>query len=284
MQTIEDTQQLRTLLNVWKRQGESIAFVPTMGNLHAGHMQLVNTARQRAQRVVVSIFVNPTQFGVGEDFENYPRTEQQDADQLVTAEVDVLFLPSVAMMYPGRAQVSLQIAELGDDYCGRVRPGHFSGVATVVCKLFNIVQPDLAFFGEKDFQQLAIIRKMVQDLNVPLEIFGVPTVRENDGLAMSSRNAYLTQPQRQLAPQLYQNLLELRDKIRAGARDYKVLTERTFQQLVQAGFAPDYVEIARADDLQPATSSDTQLVILIAAKLGSTRLIDNLSVNLNTPI
>lgn len=276
MQTVTRINELRERLAQWRRQGLCIAFVPTMGNLHAGHIALVDAARRQADKVVVSVFVNPTQFGVGEDYETYPRTEQQDAEKLQAAQVDLLFLPSVAEMYPQAGLVGVAVTGLSDRYCGASRPGHFDGVATVVCKLFNIVQPDLAFFGDKDFQQLAIIRRMVADLNLPVQIHGVPIVRESDGLAMSSRNAYLTPEQRLIAPRLYQLLCRIRDAILAGQADFRALIDETTSQLRQAGFEPDYLAISRVSDLQEADESDRELVILAAAKLGRTRLIDNI--------
>ncbi len=185
-------QELRAVVNRWKRQGVSIALVPTMGNLHAGHMRLVDSARQQADKVVVSIFVNPIQFGEGEDYSSYPRTEENDLVKLQAATVDLVFLPEVSEMYPHKSQVSLAVHGVADLYCGQSRPGHFNGVATVVCKLFNLVRPDKAYFGEKDYQQLIVIRRMIKDLNFPIIIMGVPIVREADGLAMSSRNAYLS--------------------------------------------------------------------------------------------
>ncbi len=282
MQTITDIIQLRSLIAGWRAADHPIAFVPTMGNLHDGHMKLVRTAKHRALKVVVSIFVNPTQFGPHEDFDNYPRTEQQDAQKLVTADVDVLFLPSIDIMYPQRNLISIGINQLNQDYCGKSRPGHFEGMATIVCKLFNIVQPDMAFFGEKDFQQLAIIRQMVSDLNFPLLIYGVPTQREDDGLAMSSRNSYLTPQQRAVAPKLYQTLLTIKHHIVKGEPDFDQLTNQASAELNQAGFFTEYLNIANSDTLQPASPGDNTLIILAAAKLGNTRLIDNLTIHLNS--
>lgn len=276
MQTITRISELRNQLRQWRQQGQSIAFAPTMGNLHEGHMALVRAARQRGDKVVVSIFVNPTQFGEGEDFEAYPRTELQDAEKLQAQHVDLLFLPAVEEMYPQPGLVSVIVKELSERYCGASRPGHFDGVATVVCKLFNMVQPDMAFFGEKDFQQLAVIRQLVADLNMPVEIVGVPIIRESDGLAMSSRNGYLTPEQRMVAPRLYQALYRLRDEILTGKGNFRALIAETISQLHQAGFEPDYVAVSRAGDLQEAGAEDRELVILAAAKLGGTRLIDNI--------
>jgi pantoate--beta-alanine ligase len=246
-----------------------------MGNLHAGHCQLVTAAKQRADKVVVSIFVNPTQFGVGEDFDSYPRTEAQDTEKLQAIDTDVLFLPSVAEMYSPNAKTVVSVAGLSELYCGASRVGHFDGVATVVCKLFNMVQPDVALFGLKDFQQLAVIRTMVNDLNMPVDIIGIDTVREADGLAMSSRNGYLTPEQRQTAPLLYQSLCDAREAIVAGLA-YSIVEKQALSTLENAGFQPDYFRICRSVDLAPAQQGDTELVLLVAAKLGKTRLIDNL--------
>lgn len=276
MQTINTIKNLAAVIKHWKQAGLSIAFVPTMGNLHAGHLKLVVEAKAKADKVIVSIFVNPTQFGVGEDFDSYPRTEQQDAKQLAAQEVDILFLPSVAEMYHSNAKTKVSVSGLSDLHCGLSRPCHFDGVATVVCKLFNMVQPDMAFFGEKDFQQLAIIRTMVRDLNIRIKIHSVATVREADGLAMSSRNGYLTAEQREIAPTLYQCLAAARDQILEGNSDFVLIEQQQRQNLESAGFAVDYFSICRAEDLLPAKQNDNDLVILAAAKLGKPRLIDNI--------
>ncbi len=275
MQIVHTIQELRAVIHTWKAAGKNIAFVPTMGNLHAGHCQLVKIAKEKADKVVVSIFVNPTQFGVGEDFDSYPRTETQDQEKLQAIETDLLFLPSVAQMYSPDAKTVVSVAGLSRLYCGASRVGHFDGVATVVCKLFNMVQPDVAIFGLKDFQQLAVIRTMVKDLNIPVDIIGVETVREASGLALSSRNAYLTQEEQQIAPLLYQTLCTARDAILAG-NDYASIEQQALASLQQAGFSPDYFHVCRSSDLAPAQISDTELVLLTAAKLGKTRLIDNL--------
>ncbi len=277
MLTVTRIEELSTQIRQWRRQGQTIAFVPTMGNLHDGHLALVDAARRRADKVVASVFVNPSQFGEGEDYHSYPRTEREDAERLRAAHTDLLFLPAVNEIYPRQALVGVTVTGLSDNYCGRSRPGHFNGVATVVCKLFNIVLPDLAFFGEKDYQQLAIIRRMVADLNFPIEICGVPTVREQDGLAMSSRNGYLTAEQRRLAPFLYQLLCETRDAVRGGRSDFRALAEQQLRRLSDVGFVPDYFAVCRTCDLLEATAGDRDLVILAAATLGRARLIDNLS-------
>ena len=276
MRIAHSIKDLRLAASEWRQSGQRIAFVPTMGNLHAGHIQLVKTAQQQADRVVVSIFVNPAQFGPNEDFASYPRTERQDQDKLTACGTDLLFLPSVNEMYPMPLQTKVSVTELSTLHCGASRPGHFDGVALVVCKLLNMVQPDLLLLGEKDFQQLAVIRTMVADLNIPVAVQGVATVREADGLAMSSRNAYLTAQQRQLAPLLYQTLCATRDAVLSDAPDYQAVMDRQAQMLQDAGFLLDYFQICRSVDLLPADDNDTELVILIAAKLGKTRLIDNI--------
>ena len=252
-----------------------------MGNLHAGHIQLVNTAKQKAEKVVVSIFVNPAQFGPNEDYNSYPRTEKQDQAALLEHGADLLFLPPVQEMYPQPPLTTISVRELSAQHCGASRPGHFDGVALVVCKLLNIVQPDLLFLGEKDFQQLTLIRRMATDLNMGVEIQGVATVREADGLAMSSRNGYLSAEQRILASQLYQALCAVRDAILAGDKNYPALVAEQIKRLELTGFVMDYFNISRTADLQPASAEDTSLVILLAAKLGNTRLIDNISLQIS---
>jgi pantoate--beta-alanine ligase len=275
MHSVNTVEALRSLIHTWKAAGDSIAFVPTMGNLHAGHFQLVKAAKEKADKVVVSIFVNPTQFGAGEDFDSYPRTEAQDQEQLCAINTDLLFQPSVSEMYAPDAKTVVSVTGLSELYCGASRVGHFDGVATVVCKLFNMVQPKVALFGQKDFQQLAVIRTMVKDLNIPVDIIGIETVREANGLAMSSRNGYLNQAEQQLAPLLYQSLCKAREAILTG-RNYTSVEQRALLTLQQAGFQPDYFRVCRSNDLAPAHINDTELVLLVAAKLGKTRLIDNL--------
>lgn len=275
MQTVTTVDVLRHAIQQWRQTGNTIAFVPTMGNLHDGHIHLAETARRETDRVVVSIFVNPTQFGPNEDFASYPRTEQQDQEKLIACGADLLFLPTVAEMYPQPLQTHISVSSLSTMHCGASRPGHFDGVAVVVCKLLNMVQPDRLLLGEKDFQQLTVIRRMVADLNIPVEIQGVSTVREADGLAMSSRNGYLSTQERRVAPLLYQALCAARDAILAEDCDYQGIANRQSRMLEQAGFLMDYFHVCRRDDLLPATVDDQDLVILIAAKLGKTRLIDN---------
>lgn len=269
--------EVRDVVRSWRARSERVAFVPTMGNLHSGHLALVDAAHEKADHVVVSIFVNPTQFGPSEDFARYPRTEIEDEMKLGKQDVDLLFLPSVEEMYPGGTGETtfVEVPELSDQLCGAHRPGHFRGVATVVARLFNIVQPDVALFGEKDFQQLLVIRRMARDLAFPVEIFGVPTSRADDGLALSSRNQYLSAEERELAPRLRVTLEETAKKIRAGVRDIASLERDAMQSLERLGFQPEYVAVRRAVDLEPPAAGE-DLVILVAARLGSTRLIDNL--------
>ena len=281
MLSIKTILQLRAEIWRWRLAGESIAFVPTMGNLHAGHLQLVKAAKQQADRVVVSIFVNPTQFNEQADFTNYPRTEPADRDQLQSAGIDMLYMPERETMYPAEMLTKVSVTQVSEKHCGAARPGHFDGVATVVCKLFNMVQPDKAFFGEKDFQQLLVIRTMVADLNVPVEIIAVPTQRETDGLAMSSRNTHLSKIQRQQAGQLYQALCQARQAVLEQQTSFAEIEKTSLQVLSDQGFKPDYFAICRQRDLQAAASGDKQLIILTAARLGNTRLIDNIQIDLS---
>ena len=246
MQVTHTVSELREAISAWRSAGASIAFVPTMGNLHAGHLKLVHEAGKRADKIVVSIFVNPTQFGVGEDFETYPRTEREDMEKLIDVGADLLYLPSVADVYAPDALTFVTVTGLSDRYCGASRPGHFSGVATIVCKLLNRVQPDIALFGQKDFQQLAIIRTMVRDLDLPVEIIGIETVREADGLAMSSRNGYLTIQERAIAPMLYQSLCSARDALLDGKQSIAQIEQDALLFLHSAGFQADYFSIARS--------------------------------------
>jgi pantoate--beta-alanine ligase len=282
MKTIELQDDLRGQVGAWRGAGERIALVPTMGNLHAGHLTLVAEARARAPRVVASVFVNPMQFGPAEDLAAYPRTLARDRDLLEAAGCDLLFAPGVATLYPRgtEAQTRVEVPGLSDVLCGRSRPGHFRGVATVVCKLFNMVQPDVALFGEKDFQQLLVIRRMVEDLSMPVEIVGVPTVREPDGLAMSSRNGYLSEAERAQAPALRRVLTTARRALLDGVSVASV-EQDAVAALREAGLAPDYVQVCTADDLRPAGETDRDLVVLAAAYLGRARLIDNLRVSMD---
>ena len=280
MLVVETESELRRVILEQKRQGKRVGFVPTMGNLHEGHLQLVKHALQRADFVVASIFVNPLQFGENEDFDKYPRTHQADIEKLTGAGCSLLFLPSVQTIYPKpmEQQTRVEVPDLSDILCGESRPGHFVGVATVVCKLFNLVSPDVAVFGEKDYQQLMVIRHMTLDLCLPIEIIGAPIVREDDGLAMSSRNGYLDTMQRQLAPKLYEVLSETADKLGKGDKGLEQLEQEAVNNINKLGFRTDYFVIRRADDLQLPEANETDIVILVAAWLGNTRLIDNIQV------
>lgn len=280
MHTVHTIDEVRQQVRGWRQAGLTVGFVPTMGNLHAGHISLISEARRHADRVVASIFVNPTQFGPSEDFDSYPRTLTADSEQLSAAHCDLLFAPSVDEMYPEKNRTWVDVDDLGDHLCGASRPGHFRGVSTVVSKLFNIVLPDVACFGEKDFQQLAIIRRMARDLFFPVTIIGVATAREANGLAMSSRNGYLSDAQKQQASAIFATLSALKRTIAEGERDYPVLVQQGIERLTQAGFSVDYLMISNADTLAPATSPDRHLVIAVAAKLGTTRLIDNVTLSI----
>lgn len=275
---VADTvESLRREVAVLRRAGRRIAFVPTMGNLHEGHLRLVDEARRRAEAVVVSIYVNPLQFGPQEDFHAYPRTPAEDAALLEARAVDVLFMPSDAQMYPRGLEdmTKVEVPGLSQILCGAFRPGHFRGVATVVNRLFNLVQPDVALFGKKDYQQWVIIRRMVEDLGMPIEIVGVETVREPDGLAMSSRNRYLSPEERARAPRLYRCLQQAVAKLQAGG-EHEQVEAWAVEELTRAGFRPDYVSVRRAGDLAPPGPPGERRVILAAAWLGRARLIDNL--------
>ncbi|HJU49632.1 MAG TPA: pantoate--beta-alanine ligase [Pseudogulbenkiania sp.] len=275
MEVIRNIAELRA----WRRQAGKVAFVPTMGNLHEGHLALVKEARQRADKVVVSIFVNRLQFGQGEDFDAYPRTFDADCAKLREAGVDVLFFPLEQELYPRiRQDFNVEPPHIQNELCGAFRPGHFRGVATVVTKLFNIVQPDLACFGKKDYQQLHVIKTMVDDLNQPIEIVPVDTGRAEDGLALSSRNGYLGADERAEAPRLYRHLAAIRDRLLAGEQDYASLETAARQDLEAHGWRVDYVEVRQADTLEIAHAGEKRLVVLAAARLGKTRLIDNVEV------
>ncbi len=280
MKIVTTVADLRAIVKAFRASNERVAFVPTMGNLHAGHIKLVDKAKTAADRTIVSIFVNPTQFGEGEDYAVYPRTEQEDIAKLAAAGADVVFLPDVAEMYGADAFTTVTVAGLSDLHCGKSRPGHFNGVTTIVCKLFNIVQPDTALFGQKDLQQLVIVRKMVRDLNIPVVIESVETHRESSGLAMSSRNGYLSAEALSVAPVLYRTLRAAGDMILQSAQDFRLIENEAIEALRNAGFQVDYVAICRTDDLQPAHLGDKELAVLAAAKLGKTRLIDNILISL----
>ena len=273
-----DAASLRDRVSAWRRAGERIAFVPTMGNLHAGHYALVAEARARCDRVVASVFVNPTQFGPNEDFAAYPRTLDADAAGLAAVGCDLLFAPTVDVLYPfgPEASVRVHVPGVSEGLCGDFRPGHFDGVATVVAKLFHLVQPDVAVFGRKDFQQLRVIERMVRDLGMPIEIIGVDTLREPNGLAMSSRNQYLSADERERAAEIHRTLAAMREAVGQG-RARPAVEAAAVDRLAQAGFRVDYAAIRRADDLAlPADAERTGLVALVAARLGKARLIDNL--------
>ncbi|AAN53945.1 pantoate--beta-alanine ligase [Shewanella oneidensis MR-1] len=268
---------IRTQVRAWRAKGETVAFVPTMGNLHQGHITLVKEAAKKCDHVVASIFVNPMQFGQNEDLDAYPRTLEADSQALTAAGAELLFTPTPAIIYPkGLAQQTyVEVPGISDVLCGASRPGHFRGVATIVCKLFNIVQPDIAFFGNKDYQQLLVIRTMVEDLSLPIEIIGIDTIREASGLAMSSRNGYLTAQEKAAAPALKKAIDAMAQGIKQGISIEQV-TEEAKASLTAAGFTPDYLEVRHADTLAKAETQDKALVILAAAYLGKARLIDNL--------
>ncbi|ANB02492.1 pantoate--beta-alanine ligase [Ectothiorhodospira sp. BSL-9] len=284
MDIVHRVTSLRQVRTGWRDARQSVALVPTMGNLHEGHLALVRQARHQAERVVVSIFVNPLQFDRPEDLAAYPRTLAEDCELLAQEGVDLVFAPGDEELYrrPRSEITRVEVAGLSDLLEGAHRPGHFAGVATVVCKLFNLVQPDLAIFGEKDFQQLMLIRRMVDDLDIPVEVLSGATVREPDGLALSSRNAYLDAAQRERASGLYQVLSELAGQVTAGARDYDRLEAKAMKGLEIRGFEPDYVAVRRSADLLPPGPQDSQLVVLAAAWLGRARLIDNLTMDVQT--
>lgn len=278
MQTVRTAEELRAQLRVWRRAGERIAFVPTMGHLHPGHLQLVKQARQDADRIATSIFVNPMQFAPGEDYATYPRTLENDMEALQQEGNDLLFAPSVETIYPTGMETTtrVEVPGVGQDLEEKFRPGFFAGVATVVARLFNLVQPDVAVFGEKDYQQLIVIRAMVDDLCWPIEITSVPTVREADGLAMSSRNRYLTPAEREQAPNLYRVIAETVEQIRGGSSSYQQLEQQAVEELSRNGFRPDYVSIRHTNSLQPVADGERDVVVLAAAWLGKARLIDNM--------
>lgn len=280
MQILTTLDSLRKQVSAWHRAGRRVALVPTMGNLHAGHVDLVRRARAQADHVVVSVFVNPLQFGKNEDFDRYPRTPQADAERLQPAGADVLFTPTVTEVYPQglQAQTRIEVPGVSDILCGAFRPGHFSGMATVVNMLFNMVQPDVALFGEKDYQQLFVIRRMVSDLHLPVEIVGVPTVRDASGLALSSRNQYLSDDERQQASLIHRTLSAVAAQLRAGRADFAALEAEAIRILREAGFRPDYFTLLRPD-LTPPAAGDRELVILVAAWLGKARLLDNMHVS-----
>lgn len=282
METANRIATVRERVRDWRAEGLRVALVPTMGNLHRGHMALVAAALAAADRVVASVFVNPLQFGPSEDFGRYPRTLERDREQLEQAGARLLFAPTAFEMYPvGVERTSIvDVPEFAGILEGHFRPGHFAGVATVVTKLFNIVQPDVALFGEKDYQQLVVVQRLARDLCMPVEVLGVPTVRDPDGLALSSRNQYLNPRERGVAPRLHATLRAVRKRILDGERQWQELESAALRELVLAGFEPDYLSVRRAGDLLPPREGDREFVVLAAARLGGTRLIDNLRVSL----
>lgn len=272
-------QEVRTQVKNWQREGQKIGLVPTMGDLHEGHLSLVDAAQQHCDKVIATIFVNPTQFGPGEDFDRYTRQEQQDFDQLSQRKVDLLWTPVAAEIYPPDFQTKITLSQVTQGYCGAKRPGHFDGVAGIVSKFFNIITPDTAFFGEKDFQQLALIKQMCKDLNFDIEIGSVPTCREKDGLAMSSRNRYLSDTQRQIAPHLHATLTELAQEIAYNRSPVPHLLRDKRQKLLDAGFDQiDYLAYCDSHSLAPLSHYQENSRLLAAAFLGKTRLIDNIAV------
>lgn len=280
MRTVHTLKELRAMLRGYRQQGKRIGLVPTMGNLHEGHISLVRKAREAADIVVTTIFVNPMQFGATEDLDTYPRTLIKDQERLDAAGSTLVFAPSNEEIYPeGLARhTRIIVPEVSEGHCGASRPGHFEGVATVVTMLFNMVQPDIAVFGEKDYQQLAVIRKLARDLMMPVEVIGSPTIRDDDGLAMSSRNGFLTEEERAIAPIVYRTLQNTADQIRNGRNDFVALEHEANGALSEAGLRPDYFNIANSLTLKPASADDTELTLLAAAFLGTTRLIDNVSI------
>jgi pantoate--beta-alanine ligase len=278
MDVVTTVAGMRARVRSWRAAGLRIALVPTMGNLHAGHMSLLAAAAERAERVIVSIFVNPLQFGPVEDFAAYPRTLEEDQRLLYGGRCDLLFAPTVEQIYPdGGAQPTLiTVRGLSAELCGQFRPGHFDGVTTVVAKLFNIVTPDIAVFGEKDIQQFVLIRRMTRDLMLPVEVVGAPTVRAPDGLALSSRNRFLSAQERRLAPAIYAALKAAAEQLAASNRDFLAIESAGWQALAKAGLRPDYFAVREASELQPPRNTSRDLVVLTAARLGKARLIDNL--------
>jgi pantoate--beta-alanine ligase len=278
MTTVTTIAEVRAHVARWHEAHERVVFVPTMGNLHAGHMSLLAAARKHGKRFVASIFVNPMQFGPNEDFAHYPRTPTQDAKMLNEAGCDLMFSPDVGEIYPNGANnaTRIEVPGISNILCGEFRPGHFEGVATIVAKLFHIVDPDVAIFGEKDFQQLTVIRRMVADLCLRVEVVGAPTVRESDGLAMSSRNQYLDEQQRRLAPSIYRQLQQAVEALKSGVRDFARIEGTGRAALDGAGFRTDYFSVRDARTLAPASPDTRHFVVLTAVRLGKARLIDNL--------
>lgn len=282
MQVVSTREEMFELHEGWRHHDEHVALVPTMGNLHEGHLSLVELARQHAERVVVTVFVNPTQFGEAEDYDEYPRTLKRDTQRLKKLDADVLFTPDEDTVYPfGIERATLvSVPGLTRNFCGASRPGHFDGVTTVVARLFALVQPDVAVFGQKDYQQQLVIRHMTVDLSLPIRIITAPTVREPDGLAMSSRNQYLSEAERSVAPQLHAALETIGVELQNGKRDFEAIENDARDTLRAAGFVPDYVAIRRAENLEPPDRDCDEIVVLAAARLGKARLIDNIVVTI----
>jgi len=280
MDTVTTVAAVREHVRRWRSEGRRVAFVPTMGNLHAGHVSLIEAARRHGDRFVASIFVNPMQFGPNEDYAQYPRTPAKDADMLSEAGCSLMFMPDVAAIYPNGSEraTRVDVPSLSRILDGEFRPGHFEGVSTIVAALFHIVAPDVAIFGEKDFQQLTIIRRMVADLCMAVEIVGAPTVRDSDGLAMSSRNQYLTPAERGVAPRIYQTLQAAANRLQAGDTEFASIERTGVEALTKAGMKPDYFSVRRAQDLGAPAPDTKHLVVLTAARLGRARLIDNIQV------
>jgi pantoate--beta-alanine ligase len=280
MDTVTTVTAVREHVRRWRSEGRRVAFVPTMGNLHAGHVSLIDAARRHGDRFIASIFVNPMQFGPNEDYAQYPRTPTQDARMLTDAGCNLMFMPDVAAIYPNGSEraTRVDVPSLSRILDGEFRPGHFEGVSTIVSTLFHIVEPDVAVFGEKDFQQLTIIRRMVADLCMPVEIVGAPTVRDTDGLAMSSRNQYLTPAERQTAPLIYQTLQAAAQRLQAGDNEVASIERTGINALEKAGLKPDYFSVRRAQDLGAPAPDTRHLVVLTAARLGKARLIDNIQI------
>ncbi len=282
MQVITTRDELQEYLDEWRHNNEHVALVATMGNLHEGHIRLVNLAREHAERVVVTIYVNPTQFGPNEDFAEYPRTLERDTRRLKKVSADVLFIPADETVYPFGHDCATVVAVPGltENFCGASRPGHFDGVTTVVARLFALVQPDVAVFGQKDYQQQLVIRYMTEDLNLPIRIITAETIREDDGLAMSSRNQYLTDAERAIAPELHRTLDRIGLELQSGKRDFEGLEKQAIAELEGAGFEIDYVAVRRAENLAIPDRDCDELVILAAVHLGKARLIDNVVITI----
>ncbi len=282
MKLVHTIDELRAVSAAWRATGERIALVPTMGNLHLGHLNLVSLAADNAEHIIVSVFVNPTQFRPSEDYEAYPRTLDADAQQLARIGADILFAPSVEEMYPGGigSTTQVRVPGLSEELCGASRPGHFDGVTSIVNRLINICQPSVAVFGQKDYQQFVILRRMVEDLHLPLQLIAGPIERDEHGLALSSRNRYLNQDQQLTAAVIYQSLRAVNTMLEEGNRDYAALENSAAEQITAAGLKPEYIAVREAGDLSVPDASSVHLVVLAAALLGDVRLIDNLLVEL----